>query len=339
MTDGTPLIGRYAGIVCDLDGVVYLGPAAVDHAVDALNAQSVPIVYATNNASRTPADVAEHLLDLGVVTDAAHIVNSSMAGAHAVASRLGAGAPVLAVGGAGVAAALVAAGLRAVLPAEHARDDTPVEAVLQGYGASVTAADLGEAAYAIERGAIWVATNDDRTLPTNRGIAPGNGTLVSAVRTATGVDPVVVGKPQPPLYLIAAEILGFEPAALVGVGDRLDTDIAGAVAAGLDSVLVCTGVDGPREAALAPPAMRPTYLLRDLRGLSQPYAAPEPTPDGWICGTARVTVVGDRLVVADPAREPMTVARAALAAIWEQVDGGCDEGHAARLAGQMPVLD
>lgn len=266
MTPPGALVARYAAVVCDLDGVVYRGPTAVPHAVEVLGGLDVPVLYATNNASRSPADVATHLRDLGLACTPDAVATSSQAGAWLLADRLAAGSPVLAVGGAGVSAALAEAGLRPVLPADARH--TPVEAVLQGYGPAVTATDLAEAAYAVEGGATWVATNTDGTLPTDRGVAPGNGSLVAAVERAVGHPPhLVAGKPAPPLYQLCAGRLELPVDRVLAVGDRLDTDIEGAVAAGMDSLLVLTGVDDLRACLEAPPQRRPTWVAPDLRAL------------------------------------------------------------------------
>jgi len=266
VTPAGALVARYAAVVCDLDGVVYRGPTAVPHAVEVLGGLDVPVLYATNNASRSPADVATHLRALGLACTPDAVATSSQAGAWLLADRLAAGSPVLAVGGAGVSAALAEAGLRPVLPADARH--TPVEAVLQGYGPAVTATDLAEAAYAVEGGATWVATNTDGTLPTDRGVAPGNGSLVAAVERAVGHPPhLVAGKPAPPLYQLCAGRLELPVDRVLAVGDRLDTDIEGAVAAGMDSLLVLTGVDDLRACLEAPPQRRPTWVAPDLRAL------------------------------------------------------------------------
>lgn len=267
MTPAGALVARYAAVVCDLDGVVYRGPTAVPYAVEVLGGLDVPVLYATNNASRSPSDVASHLRDLGLACTPDAVATSSQAGAWLLADRLAAGSPVLAVGGAGVSVALAEAGLRPVLPADAAC--TPVDAVLQGYGPAVTATDLAEAAYAVEGGATWVATNTDGTLPTDRGVAPGNGSLVAAVERAVGHPPhLVAGKPAPPLYLLCAGRLDLPVDRVLAVGDRLDTDIEGAVAAGMDSLLVLTGVDDLRACLAAPPQRRPTWVAPDLRALA-----------------------------------------------------------------------
>lgn len=328
MPDG--LVGQYAGVVCDLDGVVYRGPEAVDHAVAALSTLALPVVYATNNASRPPGDVAAHLAELGLTVSDAEVVTSSQAGARELADRLPPGATVLAVGGSGVADALRDNGFR-VLTAREARDaaGAQLDAVLQGYGSEVTAADLAEAAYAVSAGVPWVATNTDATLPTERGTAPGNGTLVAAVQRATGVEPVVVGKPQAPLYGLCADRLGSDVGRLLAVGDRLDTDIAGAVTARMDSVLVLTGVDSVTSLAGAGQQLRPTFVVEDLRALTEPYVGPVTDQTWWCCGSDRRRLVDGRWEVAREGT-PLEAARAALAAVHEALDQGELEPGGAR---------
>jgi glycerol-1-phosphatase len=315
-----PLIERYAAVVCDLDGVVYRGPEAVDHAVAALTGLPVPVVYATNNASRPAREVAAHLTDLGLHVSGRDVVTSSQAGAQELAGRLPNGATVLAVGGPGVGEALRHSGFRVLTPqAARAAPQQEIAGVLQGYGAAVSAADLAEAAYAVSAGAVWVATNTDATLPTHRGTVPGNGALVAAVRLAVDHDPVVVGKPHPPLYRLCAERLDRRPRDVLAVGDRLDTDIAGASAAGMDSALVLTGVDSVTTLAVAPPAIRPSYLVQDLRSLAEDYQ-PAVAEDGWwTCGRDRRRVVDGCWEVATSG-SAMEGARAGVACLHEALD-------------------
>jgi HAD superfamily hydrolase (TIGR01450 family) len=332
------LVDAYAGVVCDLDGVVYRGPAAVDHAVSALSSVPARVVYATNNASRPPQEVAAHLTELGLSVTGSDVVTSSQAGAGELVKLLPAGATVLGVGGPGVREALQHSGFRVLTP-HDTRDDptTRVAGVLQGYGASVSASDLAEAAYAITAGAAWVATNTDRTLPTHRGTAPGNGSLVSAVRMAVTRDPLVAGKPQAPLYRLCAERLGLEADKVLAVGDRLDTDIAGAVTTGMDSVLVLTGVDSVTSTAVAPASMRPTFVATDLRALMEPYVGVETDYSWWTCGQDRRRLVDGRWEVAS-AGAPIEAARAGLACLHEGLDHGeltTDEARA--LARQLDV--
>ncbi len=260
------LADGYDAALFDLDGVVYLGPVAVDGAPEGLRAlrdRGTRVGFVTNNAARPPAAVAEHLGELGIVATEDDVVTSAQAGAQLVAHRFGAGAKVLAVGGPGVWDALTEVGLVGVRSAE----DQPV-AVLQGFGFDLTWDQLNEAAIAIHRGAHWVATNIDPTRPTDRGIVPGNGAAVAAVRLAVDADPEVAGKPYRPL--VDATVARLGAGHPIFVGDRLDTDIAGAVAAGLDSMLVLTGAHGPTDLVGAGADSRPTHLGYDLRDLLQP---------------------------------------------------------------------
>jgi glycerol 3-phosphatase-2 len=315
------LIEGFDGIVCDLDGVVYRGHEAVPHAVESLLSAlsaGVPVVYATNNASRAPAEVSAHLEALGLPGPVSRVVTSAQAGARHVAQRCPPGSRVLAVGGPGVTLALEEAGLLPVA-AQARRLDQPVVAVLQGYGAQVAWTDLAEAAYAVQAGALWVATNIDSTLPTARGLAPGNGALVGAVRRAVSVDPVVVGKPFTPLYDLSVSVLGTSIGRTLAIGDRLDTDIVGATAAGMDSLFVFGGVHGWMDVAGADPGARPRYVATDLRSLHSTYAEPiQDLADAsrWVCGEAEawVSAYGDLVVSQAGALNDRL--RAALRALW-----------------------
>jgi glycerol-1-phosphatase len=227
-------------------------------------ATGMATAYVTNNAARPPEVVAEHLRSFGLDVQPHDVVTSAQAGAREVAVRVPAGSRVLAVGGPGVGQSLAARGL---VPVDSA-DPAPA-AVLMGYGPDVSWRHLAEAAYAVGAGALLVATNLDLSIPTDRGIAPGNGTLVGAVVTATGVEPIVVaGKPFEPLVRESIERVGSSSPLMVG--DRLDTDIEAGHRSGIPSLLVLTGVTLVAELLAAPPDRRPTYLSADLRGLALP---------------------------------------------------------------------
>jgi HAD superfamily hydrolase (TIGR01450 family) len=314
-----PLAGGFEILLVDLDGVVYVGPDAVPGAAESLaraRAAGLRTRYVTNNAARTPSSVAEHLRELGVAADDDEVVTAAQEGAELLASRLPAGSRVLAVGGPGVAAALAECGL---VPVE--RYDDEVTGVLQGYGPNVGWRDLAEATYAVQGGATWVATNPDLTVPTPRGVAPGNGQLTAVVARTTGSQPEVTGKPGPGLFRSAVRRAGGGRGLVVG--DRLDTDIGGAVAAGLPSLVVLTGVTGAVELLAATPGERPTYLSRDLSGLW--IAHPEVARgDGWWqCGAARARAVAGGLELAgEPGVGGLDAWRAATAAAWESRDSG-----------------
>lgn len=336
----TSLREQYPGLVCDLDGVIYRGADPVPYAVECLSScQSGPpggVVYATNNASRPPEVVASHLRELGLEATPQQVINSSITGAGVLADRLDAGSRVLAVGGIGVSVALREAGLDPVDAALLSGDSAPVRAVLQGYGPQVSAHDLAEIAYAVQSGADWVVTNNDQTLPTDRGIAPGNGSLVSAVRIAVDVDPEVVGKPGPLMYHHAAQRLGTDAEHTLGIGDRLETDIAGAHAAGMAALLVLTGVHGVADVVACEADLRPRYVALDLRALGDPYEEPAPEGAGWRIGDLRglLDVSGDSPVVSfdggpQGSAEGQDGLRIALRVLWSALDDECITTEAA----------
>ena len=258
------LVRAYDLVILDLDGVLYLGDVAVAGAPDAvrrLRDEKVLVAYATNNASRLGKDVAALLTGLGMPAEEDEVVTSARAAAQVVAERLGGDGSVLVVGAPALREEVRAVGLRPV----GAASDGP-QVVLQGYGPSVGWADLAEASVAIRGGASWVATNVDKTLPSPRGPLPGNGSLVAALATALGRQPdLVVGKPDPALFVAASQ--AREAKRPLCVGDRLDTDIEGANRAGMDSLLVLTGVSRAADLLAAGPEMRPTFVAEDLSSL------------------------------------------------------------------------
>lgn len=260
------LIDDYDALIVDADGVIYRGATAVPHAVDVLGAVSVPWCLLTNNAALPPSAIAQRVQRLGLHLDAGNVVTSPQ-GAVAYLHECGVpiGSPVLIVGGPGIDEAIGEAGFTPV----RDRSSKPL-AVVQGFGPEVCWRDLSEAGYAISQGALWVATNLDANIPTEQGLAPGSGALVAAVQLAIGRGPdAVTGKPEPLLFHLAVERMrATRPLVL---GDRIDTDIRGANRAGMDSLLVLTGVAGARELIElidAEPTARPTFIAEDLRALT-----------------------------------------------------------------------
>ena len=312
----TPLDGVDV-VLADLDGVVYAGPKARPHAVESLNraGETRRLGYITNNASRRDASVAAHLRELGLAaTRSEDVVTSPQAAMRLLRERVPAGATVLVVGGDGLVFELEKAGYIVTRSA----DDGPA-AVVQGFAPEVGWGQLAEAAYALalpedEGGIPWIATNTDWTIPQARGIAPGNGTLVSAVHTAVGRLAVVAGKPERPIFDEAVDRFGARHPLFIG--DRLDTDIAGAQAAGIDSVLVLTGVDRPKHVLAAPTTSRPTFIVGDLRELHEPY--PETIVDGDVTtvGDASVRIDGPDVRILRAGERPVDLVRAGAAAIW-----------------------
>ena len=270
------LVSHYDLVIFDLDGVLYLVDQVIPGAAEAcatLRERGIPSAYATNNASRLPGDVAALLTRIGIPADVREVVTSAHATALLMGERFPAGTPVLILGAPALREEIEAVGLRPVTEAAEAR------VVVQGYGPDVRMRDLGDAAVAIRGGAAWIATNADKTLPSPRGPVPGNGSLVIALATALGRQPdTIVGKPDPALFMEAArERAATHP---IVVGDRLDTDIEGAYRAGMDSLLVLTGVSDAAELLVAPVERRPTFVAEDLAGLFQQTPA-VPAESQW----------------------------------------------------------
>ncbi|RKE21856.1 HAD-IIA family hydrolase [Streptomyces sp. TLI_171] len=329
------LTEAYDTALLDLDGVVYAGPHAIPFAVESLDrarAAGMRLAYVTNNASRPPRVVAEHLTELGVPAAPGDVINSAQAAARLVSEKVPAGARVLVVGGAGLVEALQERGLVPV----RSLDEEPA-AVVQGYDPSVGWADLAEASYAVGRGLPWVASNTDLSIPTARGIAPGNGTLVAAVAAATGVTPEVAGKPLPPMHRETVLRTGAKRPLVVG--DRLDTDIEGAFNGGVDSLLVFTGIATPEEVLAAPLRHRPTYLAQDLRGLleAQPQVA-ELGGGRFGCGGWEAGVDGTALTL-DGAGGRIDALRALCAAAWTHADASGAAPESAKALAGLPAAD
>ncbi|WP_020097582.1 HAD-IIA family hydrolase [Microbacterium sp. 11MF] len=311
----TPLDGVDL-VLADLDGVVYAGDGGIPHAVESLNTarRERPLAYITNNASRRDSVVASHLTELGLETQPHEVVTSPQAAVRLLRDRVPTGSTILVVGGDGLVFELEKAGYTVTRSA----DDRPA-AVLQGFSPDVGWAQLAEAAYALaqpedEGGIPWIATNTDWTIPQSRGIAPGNGTLVSAVHTAVGRLATVAGKPERPIFDEAVARFGARHPLFIG--DRLDTDIAGAQAAGIESVLVLTGIDRPKHVLAAPNSSRPTYIVGDLRELHEPYPETIVKGDVTTVGSASVRIDGPDVHIVTEGDRPIDLVRAGAAAIW-----------------------
>ena len=322
LTEGSaePLATRYDTALVDLDGVVYIGPDVVPGAAESLaraREAGMRVAFVTNNAARTPEAVAEHLRGLGVAAEPDDVVTSAQAAAGLVTERVPPGAPVLVVGGEGLRAALTERGLRPVASA----DDDPA-AVVQGFAPEVDWAMLTEGAIAVRRGLPWVASNLDLTIPSARGLAPGNGALVGVIAAATGASPVAVaGKPEVALHEEAVRRTGAQHPLVVG--DRLDTDIEGANRAASDSLLVLTGVTSPHELVCAAGPLRPSYVAEDLAsGLLEPHPPVQEEAGAWTCGgwTARRDVAWR----VEGTGSRIDALRALCAGVWSQSEDAAD---------------
>jgi len=309
-------------LLADLDGVVYRGQRAIRGAIEALNRVasgelgfSARIGYLTNNASRTDAAVAAQLRALGLTAQPEDIVTSPQAAVALLEKTVPTGSMVLVIGGEGLIDELQKAGYRTT----HRAEDQPA-AVVQGFAPEIGWADLAEACFALaerpgEPEIPWIATNTDWTIPLERGLAPGNGTLVSAVHTAVQRLPEFAGKPETPIF--EAAFARFASRAALMIGDRLDTDIRGARAAGIRSAHVLTGVDRPKQLVSASADMRPDFILESLDDLHEPY--PETVVDrhgAMRIGDARVIMRGHVVSIEDPGSSPINLLRAGCAAIW-----------------------
>jgi HAD superfamily hydrolase (TIGR01450 family) len=315
----TPLDGVDA-VLADLDGVVYAGAHAIPRAIESLNLtkRDRAVGYITNNASRSDASVAGHLAELGLEVVPHDVVTSPQAAMSLLGEQVAPGALVFVVGGEGITTELEKRGYRITRSA----DDAP-EAVVQGFTPEIGWRELAEASFALTAGGgtdaaapiPWIATNMDWTIPVARGIAPGNGTLVSAVHTAVGRFPLVAGKPETPIFDEARRRFNAERPLMVG--DRLDTDILGARRAGMLSALVLTGIDTAKQVLAAPESSRPDFILADLDGLHAPYPVTEDQRGGITrVGSARVRISGNRVEIFEDGDDRLDLLRAACAAIW-----------------------
>ncbi|MDC4233398.1 HAD-IIA family hydrolase [Actinomyces sp. B33] len=320
----TPLAQAYDCALLDLDGTAWAGDRGIDHACESVLAAreaGMTTVFVTNNAMRTPQMVADKLTDYGFAATADMVMTSAMDVVSILSEKIDEGAKVFVLGGEGVRQALIEGGYQIV----DSADDEPA-AVVQGLDTSVDWAMLTEGALAIQRGARFFATNLDATLPIERGNALGNGSLVRAIEHATGVRPYAAGKPEPGIYQRGAALV--EAQNPIAVGDRLETDILGAIRAGIPAMHVLTGVHGAREVILAPRGQRPSYLALDMRGLLEDHPRPKHhRDDTWTCGVSQVAKVLrngvltlDDIELTGPTTITLDSYRALAAAAWDWAD-------------------
>ncbi len=254
------LADRYDAFLFDLDGVLYRGADPVPRAAEALarlRALGKRVAFVTNNSAGTPETVAGKLHDVGVVAEVAEVETSALATADLLATR-GVGTAFV-VGEEGILEALADAGIEV-----HRGAVSTVDVVVVGFDRGANYEKLRTACVLVEGGAALMATNADASFPAADGRAwPGAGALLAAIETTTGVRADVVGKPNAPILEAALVRAGGGTPLLIG--DRLDTDIAGAQALGWDSLLVLTGIAS--RADLAGSAFTPTHVGEDLQAL------------------------------------------------------------------------
>jgi 4-nitrophenyl phosphatase len=244
----------------DMDGVLWRGEMVLPGMLDWiawLREQDIPFVLATNNSSKTPQDYVVKLGKLGVAgVEARQIITSGTTTADYLKRHYPAGAPVHVLGGDGLRAVVTEAGF---VVADEA------DVVVVGLDPQLTYPKLKAAALLLRRGAAYIASNVDRTIPTPEGLAPGAGSLVAALSAASDREPIIMGKPHPAMFETALARLGTTPETALMIGDRLDTDIAGAKSCGMITALVLSGVATRED--LAASAVQPDAVYEDLAAL------------------------------------------------------------------------
>jgi len=252
-------------LIFDLDGVIWRGEAPVPGASDSvasLRASGVRCLFATNNSSRPPLFYAQKLGAMGIDAAPDAIVTSSSATALHLSKHLPPGFSAYVVGEAGIALALQSIG--AVLVDENAEK---ADCVVAGIDRDFHYSKLRAAQKFLLGGAQFIATNRDATFPVEGGVLPGAGSIVAAIATASGTEPLSMGKPEPAMLLTILEDYGLTPTQAAMIGDRLDTDIACANRAGIGAIFVATGVTPMELARQAKGEMRPDAFFEDLPAL------------------------------------------------------------------------
>ena len=249
--------------VFDMDGVLYAGsqrlPGAAELLAD-LQRRNFPFVLLTNNSTATPAKVSARLAEMGMIIAPAQIITSSLAAVAYLKQLRPDGARVFVIGEDGLREPMQAAGFTLA-------DEGPADFVVVGMDRTITYGKLKRATLLIRAGAPFIATNPDPTYPAPEGLVPGCGALIAALKTTTGVSPLIIGKPEPASFQVALQKLGAEARHTAAIGDRLDTDILGGRRAGLRTILVLTGVTPRHE--LATSDIQPDWVFDNLSELHQ----------------------------------------------------------------------
>jgi 4-nitrophenyl phosphatase len=257
----TRSLASYRYLIVDVDGVLRRSRQALPGAPEFLPwllRNHIDYRIATNNGSVTPTQYVAAFAAMGIATDERHIISSATGTAWYLKRLAPKGAKVHIVGGEGVHQALLGDGFFTL-------DDEQAAFVVVGLDRTFTYDKLSRACTLIRKGARFIATNTDATYPMEVGLVPGGGAIVAAVQVGSGAQPTVIGKPQPTLFDMALDQMGARREQTAVLGDRLDTDIAGAVAARMDSIMVLTGVNNRQDIASSP--VKPTVVFDDLPAL------------------------------------------------------------------------
>ncbi len=268
-------INNLGGFIIDMDGVLWHGNKPLSGLTEffsSLRKAKIPFVLATNNASLTQQQYIKKLADMGVEVNANEILTSSMATAQYLKETLPTSKRrVYVIGESGLIEPLQQQGFEITstyypTDPQANTDDVWADVVVSGLDRDLNWNKLATATLNIRAGADFYATNADTTLPTELGEVMGNGGVLAALTAATGVEPIVIGKPEPILYQQAFEILGTDKHNTIAIGDRLNTDILGAVNAGMRSIMVLTGVSS--EADLADIDYAPDWIFKDIQEIT-----------------------------------------------------------------------
>lgn len=268
---GRPSLADLRGVLFDMDGVIYVGQTPLPGAqavFDHMTTRGIPYCLVTNNSTKTTRQYVEKLAAMGISVPESTILTSAVATAAYLKRLEPVGAPVYVIGEIGLVAALREAGFWL--------DERSPKYVCVGLDTALTYEKLKRAALAIRAGAQLIATNPDTTLPTEEGLTPGCGSILAALETATDVKPLVVGKPSAAIIDLAIEIIGAERGRTAIIGDRLDTDALAGLRAGIDRILILTGVH--QVADIDRFEARPNWVVDSLPEFLRLLAGGEPRP-------------------------------------------------------------
>jgi 4-nitrophenyl phosphatase len=249
-------MNEYKGYLIDLDGTMYMGTKKIEAAgrfIERLNEKNIPYLFVTNNSSRKPEQVASKLNDFDIPTTPEKVFTTSMATANFIAEQKK-DASVYYIGEEGLHFALTEKGLTI--------DEENPDYVVVGIDREITYEKFAKACLAVRNGATFISTNKDVSIPTERGFLPGNGSLTAVVRVSTGVQPLFIGKPENIIMLQALEAMGLQKHETIMVGDNYDTDIMAGINAGIDTLLVHSGVTTKEK--LTGYEKQPTYVVDSL---------------------------------------------------------------------------
>jgi len=262
-------------LIIDMDGVLWHGELPMPGLTEffqTLRDQQIQFILATNNARLTQEQYVIKLAQMGVQVTPDEILTSSMATALYLAEHTDPSTTrVFVIGEDGARQPLLERGFTLTelyeLNDDKNNPNMGADIVVCGMDKNLSWDKLATATLNIRAGAKFIGTNADTTLPTERGLTHGNGAILAAIMAATGITPTIIGKPEPIIYQQALSLLGIDPAQTVAIGDRLETDILGAVRTGIRSLMVLSGVS--TEDDFKSTDYRPTWVMPDIRAVTQ----------------------------------------------------------------------